>query len=556
MLTRLPLCPIASARRGPSRSVGWAFSQTVLPGGGVPAVGDGEVAGERRDPPLVEDLADHAQVLVDHQVRAVGDPHAGRLLAAVLEREQRRRRHGRGLVAAVGQHDARRRRTSAGHLGTRERGIGDVVRRRRRPPSPAPAAARAPTRAAGPSTATSSASAIRLPRSSAAPVAPSPASSTRSAGPPVVPSALDVQAVLAREQLEGRHVAREPPRTTSRDGLSPNSATAGESPTGSRRRAPRDRPRCTSRRRRRRSRRRTRPGSSRRGPRAMASRMNAWSRFSRSRSSGGGPSSVAPPGEPLVLGAGEARAGLAHEQHGVVVGGERGPDARRDVREQAHDADLRRGRDRRSRRLVVQRDVAAGDRQAQGDAGVGEAADALGELPEGLGARGIAVVEAVGDAQRPGARDRHVAGRLGDRHRGAQPRVEHADRGVAVGRGDERLGGALDPQDRGARGRGRRRCWTGRWSRTARRPGGARRGSASRAAPAARPRVLAAQRQVVHGLGGRAGGGRGAAPGGARDSRSNTIASDASARAGMRASSMAPGTGRPSASSAPRPSGP
>ena len=31
VFTRLPLCPIASARRGPRRSVGWAFSQTVEP---------------------------------------------------------------------------------------------------------------------------------------------------------------------------------------------------------------------------------------------------------------------------------------------------------------------------------------------------------------------------------------------------------------------------------------------------------------------------------------------------------------------------------------------
>ena len=31
VFTRLPLWPIASARRGPSRNVGWAFSQTVEP---------------------------------------------------------------------------------------------------------------------------------------------------------------------------------------------------------------------------------------------------------------------------------------------------------------------------------------------------------------------------------------------------------------------------------------------------------------------------------------------------------------------------------------------
>ena len=73
--------------------------------GRVPAMRHREVARERRDPPLVEDLADHAQVLVDHQVGPVRDPDARRLLAPVLEREQRRRGHRRRLVAAVGQDD-------------------------------------------------------------------------------------------------------------------------------------------------------------------------------------------------------------------------------------------------------------------------------------------------------------------------------------------------------------------------------------------------------------------------------------------------------------------
>ena len=31
VLTRLPLWPMATARRGPRRYVGWAFSQTVEP---------------------------------------------------------------------------------------------------------------------------------------------------------------------------------------------------------------------------------------------------------------------------------------------------------------------------------------------------------------------------------------------------------------------------------------------------------------------------------------------------------------------------------------------
>ena len=79
-----------------------------------------------------------------------------------------------------------------------------------------------------------------------------------------------------------------------------------------------------------------------------------------------------------------------------------------------------------------------------------EAADRLGELPERLGLRRVAEVEAVRDAERPGAGDRDVPRRLDDRQRGPEPRVDRADGGVGVGRGDERLGRALDPQDRRA----------------------------------------------------------------------------------------------------------
>ena len=125
----------------------------------------------------------------------------------------------------------------------------------------------------------------------------------------------------------------------------------------------------------------------------------------------------------------------------------------------------RRG-DGAGRRLVVERDVAAGDRQAERHARIGEAPDAFGQLPERLGPGRVAVVEAVRHAERSGAGDRDVAGRLGDAQGGAQPRIERPDRLVAVRRGDEPLGRALDPQDGGPATRARRRCPPRPWSRT------------------------------------------------------------------------------------------
>ena len=51
-------------------------------------------------------------------------------------------------------------------------------------------------------------------------------------------------------------------------------------------------------------------------------------------------------------------------------------------------------------RLVVERDVAAGDRQTERPARIGEPANALAELPERVGTRRVAVVEAIGHAER------------------------------------------------------------------------------------------------------------------------------------------------------------
>ena len=61
-------------------------------------MGDREVAAEAGQPPLVEHLGDHPEVLVEHQLAPVADRDAGRLLAAVLEREQAGRGDGGRLV--------------------------------------------------------------------------------------------------------------------------------------------------------------------------------------------------------------------------------------------------------------------------------------------------------------------------------------------------------------------------------------------------------------------------------------------------------------------------
>ena len=75
-----------------SLAVGLERGLGVLPGGrarrGVPGVADAEIALERSKRGLVEHLRDQAELLVDQQVLAVRDGHAGRLLAPVLLGEQ------------------------------------------------------------------------------------------------------------------------------------------------------------------------------------------------------------------------------------------------------------------------------------------------------------------------------------------------------------------------------------------------------------------------------------------------------------------------------------
>jgi len=56
---------------------------------------------ERRDPPLVEDGADEPEVLVEHELVAVGDGDPGRLLTAMLEGEEPEGGDGGRLAAGA-----------------------------------------------------------------------------------------------------------------------------------------------------------------------------------------------------------------------------------------------------------------------------------------------------------------------------------------------------------------------------------------------------------------------------------------------------------------------
>ena len=100
------------------------------------------------------------------------------------------------------------------------------------------------------------------------------------------------------------------------------------------------------------------------------------------------------------------------------------------------------------RRLVVEADVAADDRDAERAARLAHAVDGLGQLPHHLGVLGVAEVQAVDERERAGADAREVEHRLGHDQRGAGARVDRAPAVVAVG------------GERQRRGRCRRR-WSG-----------------------------------------------------------------------------------------------
>ena len=84
-------------------SVGLEDRLRVVPGAGagrgIPGVPDGQVAVERRQRGLVEDLADQAELLVHEDVVPVADRDAGRFLAPVLLGEQTEVREAGDVLA-------------------------------------------------------------------------------------------------------------------------------------------------------------------------------------------------------------------------------------------------------------------------------------------------------------------------------------------------------------------------------------------------------------------------------------------------------------------------
>jgi hypothetical protein len=108
--------------------------------------------------------------------------------------------------------------------------------------------------------------------------------------------------------------------------------------------------------------------------------------------------------------------------------------------------------DRAPIRVVVERDVAGDDGNAERLAGSGHAFDRLGQLPRDLGLLRVAEVEAVGDRERLAAGAGHVARRFEDGRRAAGVRVEaghaagtvEADREAAI-RGAQSKDGRVEP---------------------------------------------------------------------------------------------------------------
>ena len=135
--------------------------------------------------------------------------------------------------------------------------------------------------------------------------------------------------------------------------------------------------------------------------------------------------------------------------------------------------------------LVVEADVAAGHRDAERLAAVGQAADGLGQLPHDLRVLRGPEVQAVGhrDRARPGHGD--VPVRLGQRQLGALVRVEQAVAAVAVGgERDAEAGLLVDPEQAAVLGHRQHGVAAHDVRRTAGSPSACRPGRASRAAPA------------------------------------------------------------------------
>ena len=167
----------------------------VLPDGRagrrVAAVGDRELAAQARQAALVEDRADHAEVLVEHQLLAVADRQPGRLLAAVLEREQAERRDRRGIGRLGARQDDPEHAAHRSALPAE--GAAEAVL-----PGVAEVAERDLERVGDPAPPRSS---TRARRDAGGELDDEPVATDRA-------DRLDRQAVLAREQLERRGVAR------------------------------------------------------------------------------------------------------------------------------------------------------------------------------------------------------------------------------------------------------------------------------------------------------------------------------------------------------------
>ena len=140
----------------------------------------------------------------------------------------------------------------------------------------------------------------------------------------------------------------------------------------------------------------------------------------------------------------ELVAGVAEKNQRLAgFGAEPGRDAALHVVDDAEHTDDRGRQDRRRPGLVVEADVAAGDRNAKCRTTIGEPADGLAELPHDAGVLGRAEVEAVGDRDRRGAGDRDVAVRLGQRELRTRVRVESGVPARRVGRDRDAPAGRL-----------------------------------------------------------------------------------------------------------------
>ena len=121
----------------------------------------------------------------------------------------------------------------------------------------------------------------------------------------------------------------------------------------------------------------------------------------------------------------ELVSGVAEQDQRLAgLGAEAGGDPAGNVVDHTQHAHDRRGKDRGGARLVVEADVAAGDRDGKLGAAVGQTADRLGELPHHAGILRGSEIEAVSDRHRGGAGDRDVAVGLRQRQLRAGVRVE------------------------------------------------------------------------------------------------------------------------------------